>query len=168
MLVNSFGGLFADAVFHHPGNQSQAEVFHLLVRALVPHGAAEFIGLHRRKPGRGHRYPHSLFLEQRHAERSFENRFQYRVRVGHLFFAVAPPEIGMHHVALNRPGTNQGHLNDEIIKPLGPVSRERIHLRARFHLEHADRVGLLQQLVYFGIIVGQFGRIDSHAMMLLH
>ena len=71
----------------------------------------------------------------------------------------------MHHVADDRAGTDDGHFDDEIVETLGVQPRQRGHLRARFHLEDADGVGLLQHLVD-GRIVGRkvrqiYGTIDA-------
>ena len=64
-----------------------------------------------------------------------------------LLVAVAAPQIGMHHVALDRAGPHDRHLDDEIVEFARPQTRQHVHLRAAFHLEHADGVGLAQHVV---------------------
>jgi hypothetical protein len=60
--------------------------------------------------------------------------------VGHLFLAVAAAQIGVHHVALDRAGADDGHLDDEVVELARFQARQHVHLRAAFHLEHADRI----------------------------
>ena len=58
----------------------------------------------------------------------------------------------MHHLADDRPGPDDRHLDDEVVEALGLEARQRRHLRARLHLEDADRVGRLQHPVDLGIV----------------
>ena len=110
------------------------------------HGAAQPIGLVGREFRRRDGDLHRLFLEQRHAERPFENVFQFVGRsmrrsgggVMLLLDAVAPAQIGMHHVALDRPRPHDRDLDDEIVEALRLQSRQHRHLRAALDLEHAD------------------------------
>ena len=74
------------------------------------------------------------------------------VRVGDGLEALAAAQVGMHHVALDRAGPDDGHLDDEIVEALGAQPRQHGHLRAGLHLEHADAVGALQHPVYPGIL----------------
>jgi hypothetical protein len=53
----------------------------------------------------------------------------------------------MHHVADDRPGTDDRHFHDEVVKARWLEPRQGGHLRPRLHLEDADGVGLLQQVV---------------------
>ena len=88
------------------------------------HGAAQPVGLVGREFRRGDGDLHRLFLEQRHAERSFEHLFQFvggavrRMRRGIMLLvdAVAAAQIGMHHVALDRPRPHDRDLDDEIVE----------------------------------------------------
>ena len=57
-----------------------------------------------------------------------------------LLDAVAPAQIGMHHVALDRPRPHDRDLDDEIVERLRLQSRQHRHLRAALDLEHADRL----------------------------
>ena len=62
------------------------------------------------------------------------------------------------------PGPDDRHLHDEVVKARRLEARQRGHLRARFHLEDANRVGFLQQLVHGGIVGGEVGEIERDGM----
>ena len=66
----------------------------------------------------------------------------------------------MDHVADDRPGTDDRHLDHDVVKIRRPQSRQTRHLRATFNLKHADRVGVLQCLVNCRVILRQVGQID--------
>ncbi len=51
-----------------------------------------------------------------------------------------------------RPRADDRDLHDEVVEPLGVDARERRHLGAALHLEHADRVRLLETPVDGGIV----------------
>ncbi len=53
----------------------------------------------------------------------------------------------MHHVALDRAGPDDRHLDHEVVVALGPQARQHRHLRARLDLEHAHRVAVTDHLV---------------------
>ena len=53
----------------------------------------------------------------------------------------------MDHLALDRAGTDDRDLDDEVVVARGPEPRQHRHLRARLDLEHADRVGAADHLV---------------------
>ena len=53
----------------------------------------------------------------------------------------------MDHVALDRPGADDRHLDDEVVEIRRPEPRQHRHLRAALDLEHADRVGALDHRV---------------------
>ena len=57
--------------------------------------------------------------------------------------ARAAIQVGMHHVAHDRPRPDDGDLDDEVIEALGVDAGQRRHLRPALHLEDADRVSLL-------------------------
>ena len=95
--------------------------------ALAPeggHGAAQLIGLLGGKFRRFHGDAHGLFLEQRHALGLAQDLAQLVRRpvlrigrgIGFGFEAVAPAQVGMHHVALNGTGADDRHLDDEIVE----------------------------------------------------
>ncbi len=82
------------------------------------------------------------------------------MRIAHRRLAAAARQIRVHHAADDRSRPDDGHLDDQIVEVLGPQPRQRRHLRARLHLEHADRVGLLEQPVDLGIVGRQMRQIQ--------
>ena len=120
------------------------------------HRAAQAIGFLGREARRDDRQLHRLLLKERHADRSCPRphcnssggmRWSRRGKIDRLF-AVAPAQIGMHHVALDRPGPDDRHLDrpDHRISA-GLQARQHVDLRAAFDLEHADAVALAQHVV---------------------
>src|SRR5262245_57148982 len=65
----------------------------------------------------------------------------------HQLPACTPVEIRVHHVADDRTRTDDGDLHDEVVELRRLEARQRGHLCARLHLEDADGIGPLQQLV---------------------
>ena len=65
------------------------------------------------------------------------------MRVGDSLASLPPLQIRMDHVADNRPGPDDGNLNDDVVEALGTHSRQARHLRAAFDLKHSDRVCFL-------------------------
>ena len=121
------------------------------------HGAAQLVGFRRREAGGDDGDLHRLFLEQRHAERLRQHRFQRLRRIGDRLDPLPAAQIRMHHVALDRAGAHDRHLDDEVVEVRGLQPRQHGHLRAAFHLEHAERVGALQHAVDGGVFGGDGG-----------
>ena len=71
-----------------------------------------------------------------------------------------PVDVGMHHVARDRAGANNGHLNDQIVEAGRADARQGRHLGATLDLENADRVGPLDHLIRLGIVGGDAGQIE--------
>ena len=111
------------------------------------HGAAELVGLAGREAGAFDRDLHRLFLKQRHAERLAEHLLKLGRGIVDRLLAFAPAQIGMHHVALDRTGPDDRHLDDEIVEGARLEPRQHRHLRAAFDLEGAERVGLADHRV---------------------
>ena len=122
------------------------------------HRPAQLIGFARRIAGRDDRQLHHLFLEQRHAERAFEHRLEILRRIIHRLLAATPAQVGMHHVALNRPGPHDRHLDHQVVEIRRPVPRQHRHLRAALDLEHTDGVGVLDHAVSGRVLVRQAGQ----------
>ena len=70
--------------------------------------------------------------------------------------AAAAAQIGMHHVALDRAGPHDRHLDDEVVEAARLQPRQHVHLRPALDLEHADRIGAAQHVVD-GRIVARHG-----------
>ncbi len=75
------------------------------------------------------------------------------------FPALPPVQVRMHHLAHDRPRPDDGDLHHDVVKLLWPQARQRRHLRAALHLEHADGVGLLESLEHSGIVGRQMGEV---------
>ena len=126
------------------------------------HGAAQPVGVGGRKARRHHGEAHRLLLEQRHAERPPQHLLQFVGRAvlrrgrgkGDVFDPLPAAQIGMHHVALDRPGPDDRHLDDEVIELARPQTRQHVHLRPALDLEHADRVARAEHVVDGRILPG--------------
>ena len=112
-----------------------------LVGALVGHGPAQLVGLAGGVAGGHHREPHGLLLEERDAQRALQHRPQRLVGVADLLQAVAAAQEGVDHAALDGPGADDGHRDDEVVEAARPQPGEQRHLRPRLDLEDADGVG---------------------------
>ena len=112
------------------------------------HGPAQPVRLLGRELGGLDRDPHRLLLEQGHAFGLAEHALELvlrpvlrgRARVEDLLLALAAAQIGVHHVALDRPRPDDRHLDDEVVERLGLEARQHRHLCPALDLEHADRV----------------------------
>ena len=136
------------ATSHHALDQLVAELRHAAGHLEGGHGAAELIRLVGRELRRHDGQPHRLFLEQRHAQRLAQHLAQLVGRavlggwlrvVGRLqpLFAT---QIGMDHVALDRAGANDRHLDHQVVELLRLQPGQHVHLGAGFDLEDAQAV----------------------------
>ena len=116
------------------------------------HRAAQLVGFARSKARRNHCDFHDLFLEQRNAEGAFEHPLYLRAGIFDLLQAVLAAQVRMHHVALDGARPHDGNFDHQVVELLRLQSRKHRHLRARFDLEHADGVGLLDHRVDGGIL----------------
>ena len=89
--------------------------------------------------------PQQLLLKKRHAQRAPEHRFERRMRIRNLFPSLSALKKRIHHLADDRPRPDDCDLHHDVIKAFRAQARQARHLRAAFHLEHADGVGLLQR-----------------------
>jgi hypothetical protein len=85
------------------------------------HHPPQPLGLAGAKAGKRHRHLDHLVLEDDGAERVFEHRLQARMVVGDLeggvgAQALQPGDVGVDRAALDRPGTDDRHLDGEIVK----------------------------------------------------
>ena len=111
------------------------------------HGPAQTVRFARRETRRHHGDLHDLFLEDGDPQRSLQNLLDLGTGIGDGILAVAPPEIGMNHVALDGPRPDDGHLDDQIVIAPGLQARQHGHLRPGLDLEHPHRVGLADHVV---------------------
>ena len=63
-------------------------------------------------------------------------------------------------------GPHDRHLDDEIVEAARLQARQHVHLRAAFHLEHADRIGPAQHVVDGRIIARHVGQRHRQTVML--
>ena len=89
------------------------------------------------------------------------------MRILHRLAPRAPLQIRMDHFPDDRPGPDNRHLHDNVVKPRRPQPRQAGHLRAALDLKHAHRVGLLQRLVNHRIIRGQPRQIHVFSIMVV-
>ncbi len=118
------------------------------------HRAAQLVGFVGREFRSLDGDPHRLFLKQGNAEGFSEDGLKFVLvaifRKG-IFdvFRLHPPalQIGMHHLALDRPGTNDRDLDHQIIKRARLQARQHVHLGAALDLEYAERFAPAQHVV---------------------
>ena len=138
------------------------------------HGAAQLIRFFRREAGGDNSQAHRLFLKQRHAKRAPQHLLQFirrakggiRCWVFHRFQPLTPTQIGMHHIALNGARAHNRHLHHQIIKGARFQPRQHIHLRAAFHLKHANGIRTPQHGIGFSTIARQVFQGEGQAPML--
>jgi hypothetical protein len=73
---------------------------------------------------------HGLFLEERHAEGLAQDLAQGVGGEVHLLLAVAAAEVGVDHVALDRPGADDRDLDHEVVEGARPHPGQEVHLGA--------------------------------------
>ena len=120
-----------------------------LVAASLPCGdrATKLIGLSCGESSRHDREGHGLLLEERHAERLSQHRADRLVGVVNGLLSAAAAEVRMHHVALDRAGTNDRYLDDEVVEAARLEPRQHRHLGARLDLKDADSIRLADHVV---------------------
>ncbi len=74
------------------------------------------------------------------------------MKIRHGLPPIAPSQIGMHHVRLNRAGANQGNLDREIGKGARLKTRDQILLRPALDLKHADRFAATDHVIDLAIV----------------
>ncbi len=90
----------------------------------------QFVGFARGKITERNRDAHGLFLEDRNTERALEDRSQALVGISHRLESLAPSQIRMNHVTLDRTGADDRDLDDEIVKTGRLEARQHRHLCA--------------------------------------
>ena len=59
----------------------------------------------------------------------------------------------MHHVALDRAGPDDRHLDDQVVELRGPEARQHVHLRPALHLEDAEAVGAAEHGIGLRVVL---------------
>jgi hypothetical protein len=169
----AFGKRAVIAAAGHAGDEFVTEQMDVPVMAEGRHGAPQPIRLVGRELRGRDGDLHCLFLEQRHPQGPFQDRFQLvggpmrGVGRGIIRFldVIASAQIGMHHVALNRTGAHDRHFDDEVVETLRLEARQHRHLGAALDLEHADRVGVREHPIDLVVVRGQGGERVILAIM---
>src|SRR3546814_4508775 len=82
-----------------------------------------------------------------------------------LLLALAPAQVGMHHVALDRTRPHNGDLDDEVVELARLQARQHGHLRAALDLEHANGSGATQHIVDGGVLLRHRGQSELAAVV---
>ena len=82
------------------------------------------------------------------------------MRIGDVFAPLAALQKRIHHLADDRAGADDRHLHHDVVKLFRTQARQARHLRAAFHLEQADGVGLLQRGIYRRIVLRKMRQVD--------
>ena len=148
------------AVVDHPLDELVLELVDAARELECRHRAAQLIGFTRRKAGRDHRDLHRLLLKERNAERFAEDLLQFRFGEFDRLLAFPAAQIRVDHVTLDRPGPDDGNLDDKIVETLRCHARQHRHLRTAFDLEDADSIGLADHLVRRRVFRGDGREIE--------
>ncbi len=138
----ALGEIAVVVVGDHALDEFLAEQMDFAVALERRHRPAQPVGLLGREAGADDGDLHRLFLEKRHAEGFFQDLAQ-RVRgVFDRLLAAAAAQVGVHHVALDRPRPDDRDLDHQIVELCRLEARQHGHLGPTFDLEHAQRIGL--------------------------
>ena len=129
LLINLLRKAGAVATRQHALNEALLEMIQSAMTLPCRHRTAQLIGFARRETGGDHRQLHHLLLEDRHAQSAFEHRAYRLARIRHRLQPLPPTQIGMHHAALDRPWTDDGDLDHQIVERGRFQSRQHRHLR---------------------------------------
>ena len=162
---DAIGHLAGDAVACHALAQQPLHLLHALFGSLEAHRPAQFFRLPSGEPGHRHGHAQQLFLEERHTQRAPENRLEQGVVVGHRLASRPAVEIGMHHLADDGTGANEGDFHHEVVEGGWLEARQCGHLCAGFHLEDAHGIGGLQHGVDRRIIGRQVRDVDARGLV---
>src|SRR3984893_11140485 len=148
------------AAFQHAVDQLLLKRLQAALAFPGRHRAPQTISLARRKAGRHDGELHDLFLENRHTQGAFENRFDVLARIAHGLLVVAAAQGRMHHLALNRTGTHDGHLDHQIVVVARPEAWQHGHLSPRFDLKDPDGVSAANHVVHRRILARHRRQIE--------
>ena len=163
------------AARHHALDHHVLKLVHHPAAAESGHGLAQPVRLFRGEFCRVEGDLHRLFLEDRDAQRALENARQFVRRAmlrtwrrdDHGFGSASALQIGVDHVALDRPGTHDGDLDDEIVELARAQARKHVHLRPAFDLEDAERVPCAQHGIGFRVLARDIGQRQRAAVMIV-
>ena len=104
------------AAGQHAVNDSVIELPKAAFTAPCRHRAAQLVGLAGAKACCKNRQLHDLLLKDRHTKCARECFADCGAGIFHWLKPLTSAQIGVHHAALNRSRTHDGHLNDQIVK----------------------------------------------------
>ena len=148
LVGDLLGHRAGDPVGGHALQKPAPQHRHPLPGPLGAHGLAELVGLAGGEVGGVDGHLHELLLEQRHPQCLLQARLEERVEVGDRLLAGPAAEVGVDGPALDRPGADQRHLDDDVVEGAGSQPGQRGHLGPALDLEHADGVGGAEQVVH--------------------
>ena len=154
------------AVGDHASDQLVAEFRNATRMFERGHGAAELVCLTGGKTGADHGDLHRLLLEQRYTERLAQHALELGRREVDRLPALPSAQIGMYHVALDRPGPDDRHLDDQIVEGSRLDARQHGHLRPALDLEDPDRVRLADHRIGRRILGRDGGEVQRDALLL--
>ena len=156
LLEDPLGKRQGVAAFLHAVHQALAVDLQITVTAPGRHRTPQMVSLARGVAGGDNGQLHGLLLKERHTQRALEDLAQ---RLGWIVDRLQPlttAQVRMHHVALDGAGSDNGHLNDQIVEAAGPQPRQHRHLGTGFDLEDPHRVSRTDHVVG-GVIIGRDG-----------
>ena len=175
LVEAALGKIRIIAALDHPPYHHIFQLMHHPARPERCHRFAQSVGLKRREFCCIERNLHRLLLKDRNTKRALQNArqlvrravFGRRRRDCDLFCPSAALEIGMHHIALNRPRAHNRNLDHQIIKLARFEARQHIHLRAALDLKNAERIPLAQHRIGFRILARDSRERQRAPVMLL-
>ena len=168
LLKDLFREYFTVAAVAHAGYQFLLERLQAALSSPGSHRAAQMISFAGRKSGGGDCQLHHLFLEDWHTEGAFQHLSDFFRRIDDRIDSLTATQIRVHHAALDRTGSNDRDFDYQIIETLRSEPRQHRHLRARFDLKYADRVGTRDHLVDFRIFRRHICKREWFAMKLAY
>jgi hypothetical protein len=74
-------------------------------------------------------------------------------------------QVGVDHVALDRPGAHDRHLDHQVVEVARLEARQHGHLGAALDLEDADGIGLAEHVEDPGVAAGDRGQVEPAAVV---
>ncbi len=80
-------------------------------------------------------------MKERDSEGSFQNRLKIRMNIVDGSTAASPVKVRMDKFTHDRSGSDEGNLDDKVVKFPGLHERKSCHLRSGFDLKSANGIG---------------------------
>ena len=155
LVEAALGEIGVVTALHHSSDHLVLKEVDRPAAAKGRHRLAQLVGLRRGKTRRVECDLHRLLLEHRDPQCSLQDPFEFigwpviggRTGVEHRLLALATLQIGVDHVPLNRPWTDDRDFDHQIVEAARPKPREHVHLRPALDLEYAQRIAFAQHVV---------------------